>query len=132
MKTPIYTKELLKDYITNFGFKVGDYTYGRPQLQWPKSGAKLTIGRFCSIANSVKIYLGGNHRTDWITTYPFASLDFKDLWAEAQSIDGHPATKGDVTIGNDVWLGDECIILSGQEVMPWINTPNQTLPFLCK
>jgi acetyltransferase-like isoleucine patch superfamily enzyme len=66
---------------------------------------------FCSIATNVHIYLGGNHRTDWITTYPFGHIH-KNVFCKFNGI-GHPSTKGDVVIGNDVWIGDNVTIMSG-------------------
>ena len=45
-----------------------------PRCGFPESGRKLTIGRYCSIADKVEILLGGNHRIDWVTTYPFSAL----------------------------------------------------------
>jgi acetyltransferase-like isoleucine patch superfamily enzyme len=113
---PFYTKDFLADFIARHGFEVGDYTYGSPVIRWWGENVRLKIGRFCSIANGVTIYLGGNHRTDWITTYPFPASPINELWPEAKGIQGHPATKGDVVIGNDVWLGAECVILSGVTV----------------
>ena len=89
-------------------FSIGKYTYGDPIILFDNEGAKLTIGNFCSIAGGVKIFLGGEHRTDWITTFPF-----NIFWEDAQSIDGHPKPKGDVIIGNDVWIGAEAVVLSG-------------------
>ncbi len=73
--------------------------------------AELTIGSFCSIADRVSVFLGGNHRTDWVSTYPFA--EFPDRWPTARGIEGHPATNGDVTIGSDVWIGSGATIMSG-------------------
>ncbi len=90
---------------------VGAWTYGRPKVRFPESGAKLTIGRYGSIADGVEILLGGNHRTDWVTTYPFPELP--DLWPGAAGIEGSHATRGDVAIGHDVWLGSQCMVLSG-------------------
>ncbi|RDJ21518.1 antibiotic acetyltransferase [Bosea caraganae] len=89
----------------------GAYTYGRPKVRFPESGAKLTIGRYGSIADGVEILLGGNHRTEWATTYPFPALP--GLWPEATGMDGHDATRGDVSIGHDVWIGSQAMILSG-------------------
>ena len=43
-------------------------------MRFPESGRKLTIGRYCSIADKVEILLGGNHRIDWGTTYPFSAF----------------------------------------------------------
>ena len=68
----------------------------------------MTVGAFCSIAEGVKVFLGGEHRTDWVTTFPF-----NVLWQDASGIPGHPKSKGDVVIGNDVWVGTEALILSG-------------------
>lgn len=90
---------------------VGAYTYGRPKVRFPESGAKLVIGRYGSIADGVEILLGGNHRLDWTTTYPFPALP--GLWPTASGFTGHDATRGDVVIGHDVWLGSQCMILSG-------------------
>jgi acetyltransferase-like isoleucine patch superfamily enzyme len=93
-----------RDYV------IGEYTYGQPTVLYGRNegGGQLTIGKFCSIADGVVILLGGNHRADWVSTYPFGLIT-----DEAKQIPGHPATKGDVNIGNDVWLGHQSLILSG-------------------
>ena len=68
------TRHHLSAEIRRWGFSVGEYSYGRPKVRFPETGAQLTIGRYCSIADRVEIFLGGNHRTDWVTTYPFDNL----------------------------------------------------------
>jgi acetyltransferase-like isoleucine patch superfamily enzyme len=92
---------------------IGRHTYGAPLVRWWGEPANLSIGKYCSIADDVEIFLGGNHRIDWVSTYPFPVFR---AWPEAKSIPGHPATRGDVTIGNDVWLGSGCVILSGVSI----------------
>ncbi|MCU4180592.1 CatB-related O-acetyltransferase [Bosea sp. BH3] len=92
----------------------GSYTYGRPKVRFPESGAKLVIGRYGSIADGVEILLGGNHRLDWATTYPFPALP--GLWPEAAGRTDHDTTRGDVVIGHDVWLGSQCMVLSGVSI----------------
>ena len=89
----------------------GKYTYGTPIIHWQNSNAKLVVGNFCSFAGNVNIYLGGNHRTDWVTTYPFGHIN-KNIFNNFNG-NGHPSTKGDVIIGNDVWIGDNVTIMSG-------------------
>lgn len=94
----------------------GKYTYSSPILLWNNNNkdANLTVGNFCSIANTVKIYLGGNHNKDWVTTYPFGHIHqniFNNFTGE-----GHPSTKGNVTIGNDVWIADNVTIMSGVNI----------------
>lgn len=93
-----------------YGFEIGAHSYGRPKVRFPESGRKLTIGRYCSIADKVEILLGGDHRLDWVSTFPFAA--FPDVWPSAKD-GGYHASRGDVTIGHDVWLGSGAMILSG-------------------
>ena len=89
-------------------YDIGEWTHGTPVvLSWGE-GTTLRVGRFCSFANNVVILLGGEHRTDWVTTYPFSAI-FRD----ASGYTGHPRTRGDVVIGHDVWLGLGALILSG-------------------
>ncbi len=89
---------------------VGEYTYGVPAIRWWGEKAGLRIGKYCSIAKNVTIFLGGNHRVDWITTYPFSVFH---PWKARTGPREHPHTRGDVVVGNDVWLGEGCLILSG-------------------
>jgi acetyltransferase-like isoleucine patch superfamily enzyme len=96
--------------------RVGRFTYGFENIsikEWGE-GAALTIGSFCSIASSITIFLGGNHRLDWITTFPFGHIFQEELGGA--DIQGHPATKGDVIIGNDVWIGHGTSIMSGVSI----------------
>jgi len=96
--------------------RVGRFTYGHENIQvrdWGE-GKKASIGAFCSIADKVQIFLGGNHRTDWITTFPFGHVFTEELGGT--HIVGHPRSKGDVIIGNDVWLASGVTILSGVSI----------------
>ena len=95
-------------------YKIGRYTYGIPKIiaynKYSQTGS-LTIGSFTSISTGVTILLGGNHRLDWVTTYPFGVFWKNYL---GKYIPGPSAiTKGDVIIGNDVWIGMNVTILSG-------------------
>ena len=93
---------------------IGKYQYGTPLVYFSNPEAKLIIGKFCSIADPVKIWLGGSHRVDWVTTYPFGHINTSIF----NNIDGkgHPKTNGDVIIGNDVWIGASVTIMSGVKI----------------
>jgi acetyltransferase-like isoleucine patch superfamily enzyme len=91
-------------------YDIGKYTYGRPRILDWNQGSRLKIGKFCSIAADSKIFLGGNHRYDWITSYPLNKI-FEVFPKIQESV-----SKGDVKIGNDVWVGNGVIILSGVEI----------------
>jgi acetyltransferase-like isoleucine patch superfamily enzyme len=96
--------------------KVGTHTYGRENLQvlFRDSGERVQIGKFCSLAKDITIFLGGSHRHDWITTFPFGHVEL-DVFGREQS-EGHPSSKGSVLIGNDVWIGQGVTIMSGVRI----------------
>jgi virginiamycin A acetyltransferase len=103
-KTEIFTKddERYKNFL------IGDYTYGSPRVKVYDPNTNLKIGKFCSIAENVSILLGGEHITNWVSTYPFPFF-----FDSAKNIQYLPLSKGDIVIGNDVWIGYGTIILSG-------------------
>lgn len=104
----------LNDRIKNEKYEIGKFSYGNPIiLDWGE-GASLKIGNFCSIADNVYFFLGGNHRSDWISTYPFNKIF--PFTSELGNLKGHPSTKGDIIIGDDVWIGFGSTILSGINV----------------
>jgi len=96
--------------------KIGKHTYGHEILNvWDfGEGAHIEIGNFCSIACNVQIFLGGNHNTDWITTFPFGHTS-KEKFNTVEG-KGHPKTNGNVIIGNDVWIGQNSVIMSGVKI----------------
>jgi len=94
-------------------YNIGDYTYGKPKiLSWDKD-TLLKIGRYCSIAEGVVILLGGEHHADWATTYP---LNAVFQLTEGQHYSPPHKSKGDIIIGNDVWIGYQSLILSGVNI----------------
>lgn len=99
------TREALPEY------RIGRGTYGVPKLAGGVRPAGLEIGAFCSIGPDVTIFLGGEHRSDWVTTFPFTRF-----WPAAAQIRDPPVPKGDVVIGNDVWIGRSATIMSGVKI----------------
>ena len=82
-------------------------SYGVPEVHDWNEGSTLKIGAFCSISAYVQIFLGGEHRPDWVTTSPLSVMFENDI------IEDHSRSKGDVIIGNDVWICANVTILSG-------------------
>jgi acetyltransferase-like isoleucine patch superfamily enzyme len=89
---------------------VGAHTYGQVEIHRWGDEYRVTIGKFCSLAH-VDFYIGENHRIDWCSTYPF--MNFAGNWPTAEGLTGHPSCRGDIRVGNDVWIGDRAMILSG-------------------
>ena len=97
----------------SYDIEIGEYSYNSKMSVRGYPGVKLTIGKFCSIAPHCEIFLGDEHRTDFITTYPLGKLH-TDVFGEFKSC--HPVSKGNVVIGNDVWIGYRVTIMSGVEI----------------
>ena len=70
--------------VINAGHSIGNFTYGVQNVFDWKEGARLTVGKFCSIAEGVNFMLGGNHRTDWISTYPF-NVQLKEMFGTTEA-----------------------------------------------
>ncbi|TWI57397.1 acetyltransferase-like isoleucine patch superfamily enzyme [Pseudomonas duriflava] len=93
------------------GYQFGVGTYGRPCISDWKEGSTLEIGNYCSIAEGVHFYLGGHHRTDWLSSFPFPAFI-----EEAKGVPDFGGTHGDIIVGSDVWLCSQAIILSGVKI----------------
>jgi len=93
---------------------LGTYASAEPLIRLHHAKNQVVIGRFCSIAHSVTIFSGGNHPMTMVSSHPlklfFGVEDFLS-WT-------NDCGDGDVTtfIGNDVWLGHGCTILSGARI----------------
>ncbi len=116
----------LKNVITNKNIQVGDYTMYNDFVNDPTLFEKnnvlyhyeinhdrLIIGKFCSIACGARFILNSaNHTLKSLSTYPFP-LFFEEWGLDVSQITEAWDNKGDIVIGNDVWIGYEAIILSG-------------------
>lgn len=89
-------------------YEVGPGTYGTPIIQSYKGDPHLRIGAYTSMAGTARILLGGRHRADWMTTYPFNVFE-----PALAHIEDGCGLNDDVTIGNDVWLCTASTILGG-------------------
>jgi len=112
----------LKNLVKNPNIIVGDYTYyddfedvanfeKNVKYHFDFINDKLIIGKFCMIASDVKFIMNGaNHLSNAISAYPFAV--FGNGWENAMDGKSYP-NKGDITIGNDVWIGYNATIMAG-------------------
>lgn len=116
----------LKNVVSNPNIHIGDYTFYHDFVHDPKDFEKnnvlymypinqdhLIIGRFCSIACGAKfLFTSGNHAMRSLSTYTFPI--FFDEWnLDPKHITEAWDKKGDIIIGNDVWIGYEALIMSG-------------------
>ena len=116
----------LKNVITNPNIVVGDYTMYNDFVKEPKdfeknnvlyqysiNQDKLIIGKFCSIACGAKfIFNSANHSVSSLSTYPFP-IFFEEWGLDVKDITKAWDNKGDIIVGNDVWIGYEAVILAG-------------------
>lgn len=102
--------DLYEEHLAAGVLTLGRFSYGRPRiLRFAGDTAKVRIGSFTSIAPDVEFIPGGIHRVDWISTFPFRYTF--DMPGSLK--DGHPASRGDIVVGHDVWIATGARILSG-------------------
>ena len=116
----------LKNVITNPNIIVGEYTiyndfvndprnFERNNVlyHYPINHDKLVIGKFCSVACGAKfLFNSANHTLDSLSTYPFP-IFFEEWNLDVKDITKAWDNKGDIVIGNDVWIGYEAVIMAG-------------------
>ena len=117
-----YDKEIyVKPTITNPNIIVGDFTYiADSEFErhvtnfYPWSRDKLIIGKFCQIATGVEFVMNdANHQMNSLSTFPFYTLEGWDM--DAPAAEDNPF-KGNTVIGNDVWIGQNAVILPGVNI----------------
>ncbi|MCI6837519.1 MAG: CatB-related O-acetyltransferase [Eubacteriales bacterium] len=119
----------LQDVVTGPNIEVGAYTIyndfvhdprdfekNNVLYHYPVNGDRLKIGKFCSVACGAKfLFTSGNHSLRSLSTYTFPI--FYEQWGlDSKNIRDAWDNKGDIVIGNDVWIGYEAVILSGVTV----------------
>lgn len=116
----------LKNMITDPGIEVGDYTIYHDLINdprdfqknnvlyhYPINGDRLVIGKFCSIACGAKfLFNSANHTMTSLSTYTFP-LFYEEWGLKKENVTEAWDNKGDIIVGNDVWIGFEAVILSG-------------------
>ena len=116
----------LKGVVSNPNIIIGDYTmyndFAREPkdfeknnvlYQYPVNQDKLIIGKFCSIDCREKfLFNSANHSLSSLSTYPFP-IFFEEWDLDVKDITKAWDNKGDIVIGNDVWIGYEAVVLAG-------------------
>ena len=116
----------LKNVVEDSNIEIGDYTIYNDFIHDPREFQKnnvlyhypinkdrLIIGKFCSIACGAKfLFNSANHKMASLSTYTFP-LFFEEWGLKKENVAQAWDQKGDIMIGNDVWIGYEAVILSG-------------------
>ena len=119
----------LKSVITNPNIKIGDYTiyndFVNDPIEFEKNNVlyhypinhdKLIIGKYCAIACGAKfIFTSANHTLKSLSTYPFP-LFWEEYGLNKMDVTQAWDNKGDIIIGNDVWIGYEAVIMPGVHI----------------
>lgn len=117
-----YDREIyVKPTVTNPNIVVGDFTYiadsefeSHVTHFYPWIGDRLIIGKFCQIASGVEFVMNGaNHQMNAVSTFPFYTLE---SWSAKAPDASDMPYKGDTVIGNDVWIGQNAVILPGVHI----------------
>lgn len=128
-REPFKDTVYLKSVVKNPNIIVGDFTMYHDWVNdpaqfeknnvlyhYPINNDKLIIGKYCSVACGAKfMFTSGNHAMKSLSTYAFPiffnewDLDLKDITKAWDN-------KGDIVIGNDVWIGYESVIMQGVHI----------------
>ena len=117
-----YNEEIyIKPTIKNKNIIVGDFTYiadsefeSHVTHHYDFNNDKLIIGKFCQIASGVEFIMNGaNHQMNSVSTFPFYTLEG---WNMDPPRPSDLPLKGDTIIGNDVWIGQNAVILPGTHI----------------
>ena len=119
---PGYESEIyVKPTVRNPNITVGDFTYiadsefeSHVTHHYPFLGDRLIIGKFCQIAAGVEFVMNGaNHQMNAVSTFPFYTLQG---WDMAPPAPADLPLRGDTVVGNDVWIGQNAVILPGVRI----------------
>ena len=121
LKSGLECVTYIKPTIKNPNIIVGEFSYYAGQdferqvtHHYNFLGDRLIIGKFCQIGAGVEFMMNGaNHAMGGVSTFPF--YIFKGFSQDAPSLDKLPI-KGDTVVGNDVWIGQNSLILPGAKI----------------
>ena len=116
---------LLKPLVTSELIEVGEYSYyddpefalefEQRNVLYSYGPERLIIGKFCSIATGVRFLMNGaNHRMSGPSTFPFPIIGVP--WSEHVDLIQDLPNAGDTVVGNDVWIGRDCMIMPGTQL----------------
>lgn len=119
----------LKSVITDTSIQIGDYTIYNDFVHDPRDFQKnnvlyhypinhdrLIIGKFCSIACGAKfMFTSGSHTMKSLSSYTFP-IFFEEWDLDVKNITSAWDNKGDIIVGNDVWIGYEAVIMPGVKI----------------
>lgn len=120
----VYLKNVVDDpsieigaftFYNDFVHDPRDFQKNNVLYHYPINHDRLHIGKFCSIACGAKfLFNSANHALGSLSAYPFPL--FYEAWEHGMSPAEAWDNKGDIVIGNDVWIGYEAVILAGVTV----------------
>lgn len=119
----------LDQVVSNPNIKVGKYTIyndfekdpadfekNNVLYHYPVNQDRLVIGKFCSIACGAKfLFNSANHAMGSLSNYTFP-IFFEEWERKKENVTDAWDNKGDIVIGNDVWIGYDAIIMAGVHI----------------
>ena len=119
----------LNAVVSDPNISVGDYTIyndfvndptqfekNNVLYHYPVNGDRLVIGKFCSIACGAKfLFNSANHTLGSLANYTFP-LFFEEWGLDRKDVAAAWDNKGDIVIGNDVWIGYEAVVMAGVRI----------------
>ena len=103
-------QDLAQQHIADGTLVMGTMSYYAPNVvKYRGDTGRVIIGNFASVAPDADFYVGGLHRTEWVSLYGLRAM----LGVPGAYEDGFTHGNGDIVVGGDTWVTNGCTIMSG-------------------
>jgi len=99
-----------RGFIEDGTLVMGRESYYAPRVvKYKGDTGRVIIGNFASVAPDADFYVGGLHRTEWVSLYGLRAM----LGVPGAYEDGFTHGNGDIVVGGDTWVTNGCTVMSG-------------------
>jgi acetyltransferase-like isoleucine patch superfamily enzyme len=109
-ESSVALQERVQQYIADGTLVMGKMSYYAPNVvKYEGDSGRVIIGNFASVAPDADFYVGGLHRTEWVSQYGLRAM----LGLPGAGEDGFTHGRGDIVVGSDTWVTNGCTVMSG-------------------
>lgn len=109
-ESSIALQERAQQHLADGTLVMGNMSYYAPNIvKYEGDTGRVIIGNFASVAPDADFYVGGLHRTEWVSQYGLRAM----LDLPGAHEDGFTHGRGDIVVGSDTWVTNGCTVMSG-------------------
>jgi acetyltransferase-like isoleucine patch superfamily enzyme len=109
-ESSVALQERAQQQIADGTLVMGNMSYYAPNVvKYTGDSGRVIIGNFASVAPDADFYVGGLHRTEWVSQYGLRAM----LALPGAHEDGFTHGRGDIVVGSDTWVTNGVTVMSG-------------------